>query len=361
MNPVIYKPRSGARIYKLKQHIQRLRLVKLVKRPDPMSPICEVSTNRLGVKTSHGNLRVMFWWPWLLGLSLTLYWNVDEFHSSWKSYERSALRRIESNIEQYGDDHYEYLAQKYPDPSYAEWGSENYRLDDELEKSRLQAFNRFENGVIPLKTYMHYHYYVVPHGAKNLRIDIGLAIFYLISIPALLYTIIRTKRRAPLYLDRERRIFYTWRDGKVWAQVYDELIYGANQTLDFILYTLDDENQVELKPYIITPSGHPFYNSPAVIEKLMATLEQFMEYGIERIATREWQGRRGWHVYNDDKPEDFDEQLENILNAIEKENVNERATQQMEEWDGFEPVGKNLNANYETAESINSGAERIPN
>ena len=127
------------------------------------------------------------------------------------------------------------------------------------------------------------------------------------------------------------------------------------------MYTLDNENQVELKPYIITPSGHPFYNSPAVIEELMATLEQFMEYGIERIATREWQGRRGWYVYNDDKPEDFDEQLENVLNAIEKENVNERATQQMEEWDGFEPVGKNLNANYEPAESLNSGAEQNPN
>jgi len=361
MNPVIYKPRSGARIYKLKQHIQRLRLVKLVKRPDPMSPICEVNSGRLGVKTSHGNLRVMFWWPWLLGICLTLYWNVEEYHSYWKGYESSTLKWIESDKEEYGVDYYDRLAQKYPDPSYAEWGSENYRLEDELEKSSLQAFNRIENGKLPLKNYMHYNYYVIPSGPKSLIIDACLAIFYLISIPALLYTIIRTKRRAPLYLDRERRIFYTWREGKVWAQVYDELIYGANQTLDFILYTLDNENQVELKPYIITPSGHPFYNSPAVIEKLMATLEQFMEYGIERIATREWQGRRGWYVYNDDKPEDFNEQLENILNAIEKENVNERATQQMEEWDGFEPVGKNLNANYEPAESINSGAERIPN
>ena len=216
MNPVIYKPRSGARIYKLKQHIQRLRLVKLVKRPNPMSPICEVSTNRLGIKTSHGNLRVMFWWPWLLGLSLTLYWNIEEFHDNWKGSEQSTLRYIEFKKETYGDDYYDRLAQKFPDPSYVDdWESEDFRYEDELEKSVLQDFYLIENGSMPLENYLYYTYFGTYGGEWNLKVDIVLAIFYLVAIPTLLYTIIRTKRRAPLYLDRERRIFYTWREGKV--------------------------------------------------------------------------------------------------------------------------------------------------
>ena len=312
MKKLLIQPKLNVRLFKLKQQQTELLNQKVDKEQTPISPIGEIKNTSFAIRTSFGNLRFLFLLPWLVGISLTLYWHVDDFYKTWKATEKSTIELIDSKKSIYGENYFE-------------------KTSNEVA---LRIYQRIVNGKMPFKTYVHYHYYETAAAERLRRADTVLAVIYSIVIPALFISILSYHRRAPLIFDREHRIVYTWRKGRVWAQYYDELVYYTSHiSLDFLLYTFTTKNEFKYKTFVVTPSGNPFYNSPTQYRQIMTYVTRYMENGREDVANREWSGRRGWYLFNDKKPDDFEEQLQTILEYIRTESINERAELQAKEWE----------------------------
>ncbi|AJQ97930.1 hypothetical protein [Gynuella sunshinyii] len=342
MIKLLIKPQLNVQLFKLKYQQTELQTKDIQTQTKPPYPVGKVNSNRLGIRTSFGNLRFMFLLPWLVGICLTLYWQVNDFYEGWKLKERTIVRLIEKSKEKYGEDYFERLKNRYTDLTPNENIYDN--LQREIEKADLRDYYRIDNGKMPFQSYVQYHYYEAYAADRTRKTDIVLGTIYTIIIPALMISILSFRRRAPLFFDHQNRLIYTWRKGKVWAQYYDELIYYTSTiSLDMILYGFDKHNTFKLNPFVITPSGNPFFNSSAQYQKILHYVVQFMSSGRNAVAEKDWEGRKGWYLFDDRKPNDFDEQLQTVLQYLKNEKINEQAEALAKEW-GYLKTGSSNSA-----------------
>lgn len=315
MFEAIRKPNRQTKVIKLNDRSSEYLGDDLISDKKPVSPLGEVSNAKVGIRTAFGNLRWMFIAPWLIGVCLTLYWHVADFYSSWQSTEETYLSYIEHRKKLYGDDYF----------------------DKTSNNVAIRKYNRINKyGEMPLSTYFEIHYKDSVGADRELMADIVLGLLYFVSIPTLTICLLSFRRRAPLYFDRSRRIAYTWRKGRVWAQYYDELwFYQNHQAMTFILYGFDRKDCFKQRNFVVMPTGNPFMNGEVVYRPVLAFVTQFMEKGRDAVLNRDWEGRRGWYLFDDKKPQDFDEQLEAVLQHIKTERVNEEADRLGEEWGFF--------------------------
>jgi len=321
LNIRLVKPYGNIKLFKLSEQQDNLLAQKLAPSPKPREPFNEVIPERLGVRTTAiGNLRFIFLWPCLIGICLSLYWIADDFYDSWKGHERYTIEQVAKNKADYGDDYYINLAKKYdgiPD--------EQLTFKQQVDRSPLERYSRLENGKISLKVYAHYFFYE-SYAADNKRaryINYGTA--HILGIIILSISLILFRRRAPLYFDPKRRLIYTWRKGHVWAQHYDNTLYSTSKkTLEFIMFGFNKKDVFESVAFIITPSGNTYYNSVESYREILSYVCHYMEKGFNSVATQPWTGRRGIYLFNDNKPEDFDEQLERIVTYLDEQKVHEK-------------------------------------
>jgi hypothetical protein len=308
-----HKPDRWTKLFQFKKRRQEFLKLNQIKKDRPVKPIGLVNTRVIALRQmAMSSLRNIFILPWLIGLCITLYWQVDDFYTSWKANERSFLNDIAYERKNNGDDYFE----------------------NTTDKLDLRIFHYIENGKMPFKTYWHYHYYETAAAERFRRGDTVLAIFYLISIPGLTYMALRMKRLAPLCFDRERRIIYTWSKGRVLAQYYDDVwLYQNFRGIDFALYGFDQDEPKNLY-FSIQPGGNPWFNNPAIMDLAFTSITKFMEYGRDEVFDRDWEGRRGFFLREDKKPADFDVQLEKVLTFIREEKINEQAEDLARQW-GF--------------------------
>ena len=302
-----------ADLYKLKQRRQQYLDDNNGTSDKPINPVGHIDKRFLGLSNkAYTNLRHLFLIPWLIGICITLYWQVDDFYKGWKAHEARIIRFVESEKRINGANYFETKA----DPD------------------AIRMFQELNNkGEVSIKTYWNYHYYRVPHAVKNRRVDIALVVAYALAIPGLGFAIARYHRRAPLYFDRDKGIVYSWHFGAVMAQYYDELwAYANHHTLSFVLYSFDKKQQPKKLFFHVTPSGNPLFNDPKRYKPVLATIAQFMEFGRDAVFNRDWSGRRGIFLYEDKKPVDFDEQLAKVLTFLKEEKINEQADQLAREW-----------------------------
>ncbi len=312
--PFKYKPQGATKFYQFKTRFNHLLESPLIKRDRPRKPIGIVNQHVIGLANMvQSSFRTIFILPWLVGLCLTLYWQVGDFYASWKSHEKQIVHFVNHRKELYGEDYFE----------------------KKVTKAALDMYQELDaKGEIPFSRYWHYRYYETAAAERFRRGDIVLAIFYLISIPGLSYLALRMKRIAPLYFDRERRIVYSWRGGRVLAQYYDDVwLYQNNRGIDFALYGFKEGHPQHFF-YTLQPGGTPWYNNAAVMEPAFASIVKFMEEGRDVVFDKDWEGRRGFFLREDKKPDDFAEQLEKVLTFISDEKLNERGEEQAKEW-GF--------------------------
>ncbi len=203
----------------------------------------------------------------------------------------------------------------------------------------MSAIERYalidSSGKMPLKNYVHIRYIRSAPAKRRLYGDIFMASFLGLGIPGLLIAILSFRRRAPLYIDREKNLVYTWRKGNVWAQHYDRLWYYENRhALVMVLYGYDKKGRFKPRRFVITPTGNPFVGGPKVHGPVLVAIAHYMAKGRDAVWSEDWEGRQGWYLFNDDKPKDFDAQLERVLNKIEVDNINLQADQLAKSW-GF--------------------------
>ncbi len=314
MKHILEKPNYYTKLHHLSQEQDKLLQEETFRLDNPLPPIGEVTKQQLGLRTSWGVLREMFLLPWLLALIVVLWWWSDDIYQTWKSTEETALRFIEVRKKKYGND-------------YFEW------IDDPVVIGMYNDIN--ENGVMPLKKYLNIRYVDSVGAKRRLHRDIFMASFLGIGIPGLFIAILSFRRRAPLYVDREKRLVYTWRKGHVWAQHYDRLWYYENRhALVMVLYGYDKKGRFKPRRFVITPTGNPFVGGPKVHGPVLAAIAHYMAKGRDAVWSEDWQGREGWYLFNDDKPKDFDAQLQKVLDKIKADNINPQADQLAKGW-GF--------------------------
>lgn len=268
-------------------------------------PIISISNDFLVLSNSFVIIRNLFLIPALLSVLYLCITEVQNVYKSWKASERNTVHFIEFRKNKYGNDYFETLP-------------ENKKYRDRI----LYKYNRLnDRGELTFKQYIKdLHGTYAAYGERNYRHDRNSIIFFGSTIPLLLIWVIGFKRRAPLVFDRKRRLLYTWSKGKVVAQRYDNL--RALETPSFLaimLRTTVKKGKLGWGRFSVTPQGNTIYNSKDSYQQILAYIVQFMEYGREHVMPEqtEWQGRKGWFLFEDKKPDDFEEQLSALLVRID--------------------------------------------
>lgn len=314
MSNFLLKPNSYTRLVKLANQRRNLITENNPEVNIPFSPIGAISHVTVGLRTSFGNLRFLFLLPWLIGISLGLYWMSSDIYFSWKNKENRYLEMIAHRKQVYGEKYFVHNPRK----------------------ADLERFQRIDGaGRLPFFEYLDIRYRDSAYAERRLKADVAFGGFGLLICMVLIVAILSFHRRAPLYFDRERKIVYTWRSGRAWAQYYDELwYYNNNVAMTFILYRFDKKGRFKMKRFVVTPSGNPFHNGEALYRPVLAFIVQFMEKGRDAVWTSDWEGRRGWYLFEDRRPEDLHAQIDKVLAYIDEADVNSKVDQQAAEW-GF--------------------------
>jgi len=268
-------------------------------------PIISINNEFLILSNSFVIIRNLFLIPALISVLYLCANELQDVYEAWKSSEKSTIHFIELRKKHYGDDYFDTLPENI-----------KYRNIILYEYNRLN-----EEGKLTFNQFMkNRHGSYAAYGDRNYRHDRNSIIFFGTTIPLLLIWVIGFKRRAPLIFDRKRRLLYTWSKGSVVAQRYDNL--RALETPSFLAIMLRatvKKGQLGWGRFSVTPQGNTIYNSKDSYQQILAYIVQFMEYGREHVMPEqtEWQGRKGWFLFEDKKPDDFEEQLSALLVRID--------------------------------------------
>ncbi|AJQ97932.1 hypothetical protein [Gynuella sunshinyii] len=264
-----------------------------------VDPINGINHKNLSVLNNLGTIRNIFLLPWFFGLLGVLFLYVEDVYSAWKSREEVVLDFVQFKQTTYGKNYFKKTK----------------------DQAALSMYNMLdEKGKISLSRYLKYHYTETANGTRTLYVDTGFGIVWLTVISILTVSIIRFRRPVSLFFDRDRRLVYTWRNGKVHAQRYEYFdYYKTLQALNFQLRVGHESGALWWCKYVIQPGGNPFYLDNVLTEPVLISIVKFMEQGRDVLLAKDWQKHRGIYFREHPKPADFDEQLQRILNKIDAE------------------------------------------
>jgi len=267
----------------------------------PPKPIVSIDKARCELTNNSAAFRNLFILPWLLGLWLTLWWNVDQFSRSWAATEDFFNNSIDVQKKINGDDYFENT-------------TDSHAL---YLNSKIDA-----QGEMSLNNFVDYYYFDTAKvgGTTRLKVDIGLAIVYLIAIPGLLIWAIRFPRHAPLVFDRERQLVYHWAKGKVFVQRFERLrIDEQLPHLTIQLRGVRKNGELGWVKFRVQPTGNPWYNGRASYVPVLAYVLQFMEQGLAQVlpGKESWQGKQSFFFFEQKKPADFEAQIAALLARLD--------------------------------------------
>ncbi|MBS9441563.1 hypothetical protein [Photorhabdus heterorhabditis] len=239
--------------------------------------------------------------PVTLGIISSLALNVNDFIESRKNNEVWIHGWVNLAKKKYGDKFY--LRNDLP---------------DYMENARYIGNDK----EISLRKYLYYRYTFYPSSTKLLIIDISFLLLYLIIIPPFVWAILFLRRQAPLIIDRERQIFYTWYKGKAYAARYPQLGMGEKTNIFYLkVYGLDENNQLIGRGFIPNVSSYSFAFLSSGNDKGLAVafMVKFLLNGKEAVSKVDYK-RRGPLIWwsKDKRPADLDEQIPLILAELDR-------------------------------------------
>ncbi|WP_131818742.1 hypothetical protein [Photorhabdus khanii] len=175
---------------------------------------------------------------------------------------------------------------------------------------------------ISLRKYLYYRYTFYPSSTRLLIIDISFLLLYLLIIPPFVYCVFFWQRQAPLIIDRERQIFYTWYKGKAYAARYPQLgMLEKTNILYFKVYGLDENNNLIERVFIPNVSSYTFAFLSSGNDKALAVafMVKFLLNGKEAVSKVDYK-RRGPLIWwsKDKRPADLDAQIPLILAELDR-------------------------------------------
>ncbi|TDB49092.1 hypothetical protein [Photorhabdus luminescens] len=239
--------------------------------------------------------------PVTLGIISSLVLNVNDFIESRKKNEIGIHRWVNLVKEEYGDKFY--LRNDLP---------------DYMENARYIGNDK----KISLKKYLYYRYTFYPSSSRLLIIDISFLLLYLLIIPPFLWAVFFLRRQAPLIIDRERQIFYTWYKGKAYAARYPQVGMAEKTNIFFLkVYGLDENNNLIGRGFIPNVSSYSFAFLSSGNDKGLAVafMVKFLLNGKEAVSKVDYKRREPLIWWSKDKrPADLEAQIPLILAELDR-------------------------------------------
>ncbi|MCW7547290.1 hypothetical protein OO184_04860 [Photorhabdus sp. APURE] len=239
--------------------------------------------------------------PVTLGIISSLILNINGFIEDRKNDERGIHRWVQLVKKKYGEEFY--LRNDLPD--YME-GARYIGNDKEIS----------------LKKYLHYRYTFYPSSSRIFKIDIGFLLLYLLIIPPFVWGVFFSRRQAPLIIDRERQIFYTWYKGKAYAARYPQVGMAEKTNIFFLkVYGLDENNNLIGRGFIPNVSSYSFAFLSSGNDKGLAVafMVKFLLNGKEAVSKVDYKRREPLIWWSKDKrPADLEAQIPLILAELDR-------------------------------------------
>ncbi|MDB6370329.1 hypothetical protein PH242_22450 [Photorhabdus bodei] len=239
--------------------------------------------------------------PVTLGIISSLVLNVNDFIETWRAAEKNLLWSVNDAKKDYGD-------KFYLDPA----------LPDFLKKYEYIAHDK----EISLRKYLYYRYNHYRYSNNILITDMVFLLLYLLIIPPFVYCIFFWKSQAPLIIDRERQIFYTWYKGKAYAARYPQLgMMEKTNILYLKVYGLDENNNLIERVFIPNVSSYTFAFLSSGNDKALAVafMVKFLLNGKEAVSKVDYKRRESLIWWSKDKrPADLEAQIPLILAELDR-------------------------------------------
>uniref|UniRef100_UPI0036D80272 hypothetical protein n=1 Tax=Photorhabdus sp. RM322S TaxID=3342825 RepID=UPI0036D80272 len=260
-----------------------------------------LDNNECHVRNTQRRARSITLIPVTLGIISSLILNINGFIEDRKNDERGIHRWVQLVKKKYGEEFY--LRDDLPD--YME-GARYISNDKEIS----------------LKKYLHYRYTYYPSSSHIFKVDIGFLLLYLLIIPPFVWAVFFSHRQAPLIIDRERQIFYTWYKGKAYAARYPQVGMAEKTNILFLkVYGLDENNQLIGRGFIPNVSSYSFAFLSSGNDKALAVafMVKFLLNGKEAVSKVDYKRRGPLIWWNKDKrPADLDTQIPLILAELDR-------------------------------------------
>ena len=240
----------------------------------------------------------------LLFLNIIQYFS--GFKENWNEEEQDLIYKIQ-NI-----DHRQY-------PSNNAWG---ISFDEKKDKERRGFLTKYIGNDLRmnLKEYLYYRYNKYAYGEEYLVSDIFMVIFHAIFIPLCFYAAFLSKQKAPLTLIRDRQLFITWINGNAFVARYSQVgVVETHQAVSLILYGLNKDKRI-IKTAFVLPTNPTFIMSSSQGRKdLLAFITKYMVWGLSAVASTEYERNMPYYLRKDKKPDDFEQQVDEILAVLDKQ------------------------------------------
>ncbi|NHB97683.1 hypothetical protein [Photorhabdus stackebrandtii] len=239
--------------------------------------------------------------PVTLGIISSLILNINGFIEDRKNDERGIHQWVNLVKEEYGEEFY--LRNDLP---------------DYMENARYIGNDK----EISLRKYLYYRYNYYLYSDYFFKVDIGFLLLYLLIIPPFVWAVFFSHRQAPLIIDRERQIFYTWYKGKAYAARYPQVGMAEKTNILFLkVYGLDENNQLIGRGFIPNVSSYSFAFLSSGNDKALAVafMVKFLLNGKEAVSKVDYKRRGPLIWWNKDKrPADLDTQIPLILAELDR-------------------------------------------
>ncbi|QXF35799.1 hypothetical protein CE143_23350 [Photorhabdus luminescens] len=239
--------------------------------------------------------------PVTLGIISSLILNINSFIKERRSGEENIHHWVNIVKKEYGDKFYlrNYL------PNYMK-GASYIGNDKEIS----------------LKKYLYYRYNFYEYSNDIFIIDMVFLLLYLIIIPPFVWGVFFSQRQAPLIIDRERQIFYTWYKGKAYAARYPQVGMAEKTNILFLkVYGLDENNKLIGRGFIPNVSSYSFAFLSSGNDKGLAVafMVKFLLNGKEAVSKVDYKRREPLIWWSKDKrPADLEAQIPLILAELDR-------------------------------------------
>ncbi|MCT8345490.1 hypothetical protein LG003_22325 [Photorhabdus kleinii] len=239
--------------------------------------------------------------PVTLGIISSLVLSVNDFIESRKKNEEAIHRWVG------------YAKKKYGEKFYL-----RNDLPEDMEDVRYIGNDK----EISLRKYLYYRYTYYPSSPQLLIIDISFLLLYLLIIPPFVYCVFFWQSQAPLIIDRERQIFYTWYKGKAYAARYPQLgMVEKTNILYLKVYGLDENNNLIGRGFIPNITSYTFAALSSGNDKGLAVafMVKFLLNGKEAVSKVDYKRREPLIWWSKDKrPADLEAQIPLILAELDR-------------------------------------------
>ncbi|MEK9497864.1 hypothetical protein V2H77_15605 [Photorhabdus sp. P32] len=239
--------------------------------------------------------------PVTLGIISSLVLSVNDFIESRKKNEEAIHRWVGYAKKKYGEEFY---------------------LRNDLPADMEDVRYIGNDKEISLRKYLYYRYTYYPSSPQLLIIDISFLLLYLLIIPPFVYCVFFWQSQAPLIIDRERQIFYTWYKGKAYAARYPQLgMVEKTNILYLKIYGLDENNNLIGRGFIPNITSYTFAALSNGNDKGLAVafMVKFLLNGKEAVSKVDYKRREPLIWWSKDKrPEDLEAQIPLILAELDR-------------------------------------------